>query len=328
MKPKLIAIVGPTASGKTALGIQIAKLVGGEVISVDSRMVYRNMDVGTAKPDGVIGGVPRPRGDIGTLFGADKTLIVEDIPHWGIDLVDPDQEYSVAQFKAYAEKKIVEIVKRKHVPILVGGTGLWLSAVIDNLDLSSTPSDENLRAELEEKSMGDLFHEYKTLDPIGAELIDRENKRRLVRALEVTLLTGKPFSQLQTRGVSKYDVLQIGLSVDRDVLYERINDRVDEMIAHELVTEVRSLKQKYGCEIESMTGIGYRQICAFLDRSPSPYRGEGRGGVWSLKDAIEEIKKDTRHYAKRQMTWFKRDERIVWVTDPKDATRRVETFLK
>lgn len=331
MKPKVIVILGPTASGKTALGILIAKLVGGEVISVDSRMVYKGMDVGTAKPnrDCVLVGDGRDRllRDINNLFPENRSYIVEDIPHWGIDLVDPDQEYSVAQFKEYAEKKIAEIVKRKHIPILVGGTGLWLSAVIDNLDLSSTPSDDKLRAELEAKSLGDLFHEYKKLDPIGAEQIDRDNKRRVLRALEVSILTGKPFSQLQTRGVSKYDVLQIGLSVDRDVLYERINDRVDEMIAKELVTEVRSLKEIYGCNIDAMTGIGYRQICAFLDRSPSPYQGEGRGGVWSLKDAIEEIKKDTRHYAKRQMTWFKRDERIQWITSQKEAMVLVETFL-
>lgn len=315
--PKLIAILGPTASGKTALGIEIAKQFGGEVISVDARMIYKGMDVGTAKPEGEwkIGEIEMG-GRIDQLFGARKEFFVEGVPHWGIDLVDPDQDYSVAQFKAYAEKKIAEIVKRKHVPILVGGTGLWLSAVIDNLDLSSTPADEKLRAELEEKSLGDLFHEYKKLDPIGAEQIDRDNKRRLVRALEVTLLTGKPFSQLQTRGVSKYNVLQIGLSVERNVLYERINDRVDEMIAHELVTEVRSLKQKYSCAIESMTGIGYRQVCEFL---------EGRS---SLKEAIEEIKKDTRHYAKRQMTWFKRDERIEWVVQPKDAVKHVELFLK
>lgn len=317
MKPKVIAIVGCTASGKTALGIEIAKLVDGEVISVDSRMVYKGMDVGTAKPEGEWKtGEIEIGGRIDQMFGARKQFFVEDVPHWGIDLVEPDQEYSVAQFKDYAEKKIAEIVKRKHVPILVGGTGLWLSAVIDNLDLSSTPSDEKLRAELEEKPLGDLFHEYKKLDPIGAEQIDRENKRRVVRALEVSLLTGKPFSQLQTRGVSKYDVLQIGIAVDREVLNERIHDRVDEMIARELVTEVRSLKQQFGCNIESMTGIGYRQVCEFLE------------GRCSLKDAMEEIKKDTRHYAKRQMTWFKRDERIQWITNEKEAIRLVETFLK
>ena len=314
--PKLIAIVGPTASGKTALGIEIAKSVGGEVISVDSRMIYRNMNVGTAKPEGEWKtSAIEMGGKIDQLFGARKEFFVEDVPHWGIDLADPDQEYSVADFKKYAEQKIKEILKRKHVPIFVGGTGMWLSAVIDNLDLSSTPSDETLRKELEEKSIGDLYHEYKQLDPVGAETIDRENKRRVLRALEVTKLTGKPFSQLQTRGPLKYDVLQIGLSVDREVLNERINWRVDEMIAKGLVNEVRSLKEKYGCEIDAMTGIGYRQVCEFLD------------GRSSLKDAMEEIKKDTRHYAKRQMTWFKRDARIQWIEDSRSAVEIVKTFL-
>ena len=335
-QPKLIAIVGPTANGKTSLGIDVAKRFGGEVISVDSRMVYRGMDIGTAKPEPDANvGVPL----VGTLnriedlFGLNKPFLVEGVPHWGIDLVNPDEEYSAAQFKEYAEKKIEEILKRGHVPILVGGTGLWLSAVIDNLDLSSTPSDEKLRAELEQKSLGDLFHAYKKLDPVGAEHIDRDNKRRVVRALEVSMLTGKPFSELQTRGESKYDVLQIGIAVDREILNERINDRVDEMIAHELVTEVRSLKEKYarlpdrqGCTIESMTGIGYRHVCKFLE------------GQSSLKDAIEEIKKDTRHYAKRQMTWFsggagsgsagKRGVKIQWVMNSKNAIDLIEMFLK
>lgn len=316
MKPKLIAIVGPTASGKTSLGIEIAKMIGGEVVSVDSKMIYRGMNVGTAKPDGEWKtGEIQIGGKIDQMFGARKEFFVEGVSHWGIDLIEPDQEYSVADYKKYAEQKIKEILKRGHVPIFVGGTGMWLSAVIDNLDLSSTPSDELLRAELEEKSLGDLFHEYKQLDPVGAETIDRENKRRVLRALEVTKLTGKPFSQLQTRGVQKYDVLQIGLSVERETLNERIDWRVDEMIAKELVTEVRSLKEKYGSEIFAMTGIGYRQVCEFLD------------GRSSLKSAIEEIKKDTRQYAKRQMTWFKRDIRIQWILDPKDAIKLVKTFL-
>ena len=315
--PKLIAIVGPTASGKTALGIEVAKMIDGEVVSVDSRMVFKEMNVGTAKPEGdetrseiEIGG------SIHQLFGDRKAFMVEGVPHWGIDLVNPDEDYSAAQFKQYAERKIQEILDRGRVPVLVGGTGLWLSAVIDNLDLSSTPSDEKVRAELEAKSLGELFHEYKQLDQIGAETIDKENKRRLVRALEVTKLTGKPFSQLQTRGKPKYDVLQIGIAVDREVLNERINERVDIMIAKELVNEVRALKQKYGTEIDAMTGIGYRQIVEFLE------------GHCSLKEAIEEIKKDTRAYAKRQMTWFKRDTRIQWVEKAEQAMDLVRAFLK
>jgi len=340
MLPKLITIVGPTASGKTALGILIAKLIDGEVISADSRVVYKGMDIGTAKPEadssspsqgegggGVLNGA-QVKPNILELFPGNKPIVVEGVPHWGIDLIHPNEEYSVADFKVYAEQKIKEILSRGHVPILVGGTGLWVSAVVDNLDLSSTPADESLRVKLESMSLGDLFHEYKQLDPSGAEVIDRENKRRLVRALEVTLLTGKPFSQLQTKGEPKYDVLQIGMSVDREELNERINDRVEEMIAKGLVSEVRVLKEMYGGEIDAMTGIGYRQIVDFLESRPSPLTKGGLRGVCTLQDAIKEIKKDTRHYAKRQMTWFKRDKRIQWITKSEQAMELATSFLK
>lgn len=299
--PKLIAIVGPTASGKTGLGIEIAKKVDGEVISVDSRQVYRGMDIGTAK----VGEVGKDR----------EGKTIDGIPHWGIDLVNPDEDYSVADFKKYAEQKIEEIIKRKHVPILVGGTGLWVSAIINNFDLAKTPADLKLRAELSARPIEDLFLEYKQLDPEGAEVIDKENKRRVVRALEVTKLTGRPFSQQQTKGEPKYDVHQIGIIVERSILNERINKRVDEMIADGLVDEVRSLSDKYGCEIDSMTGIGYRQICEFLE------------GKSTLAEAIEKVKKATRQYAKRQMTWFKRDSRIHWMSDQEAAFNFVIDFL-
>jgi len=317
MKPKIIAIVGPTASGKTALGLEIAKRWNAEVISVDSRQVYRGMDVGTGKVEGVkavevVQGVQ----DIHQLFPWGRPLMVDTVPHWGIDLVDPDQPFSAADFKDYAATKIAEIVSRGKLPLLVGGTGFWLKTLIDNLDLASTPGDLTLRAELEVRTLGDLFHELKQLDPEGAELVDRQNKRRVVRALEVTKLTGKPWSGQQTAGEPMYDVLQIGMLVGRAELNQRIDNRVEEMIAHGLVDEVRRLRDQYGCEIESMTGIGYRQVCAFLS------------GRTTLSEAIEEIKKDTRAYAKRQMTWFKRDERIVWVKPGESVNEFVDTFFK
>ncbi len=329
MKEKVIAIVGPTASGKTGLGITLAKqLTGlprgpkgslrGEVISVDSRQVYKGMDIGTAKPVGEWTESEIEKGGaIDQLFGARKSFSVEGVVHWGIDLVNPDEDYSAAQFKAYAQEKIQEIIGRGRLPILVGGTGMWMKALIENFDLAATPSDPVLRQDLESQRLGDLYHEYKQLDPEGAVTIDKSNKRRVVRALEVTKLTGQPFSQMKSSQEPLYDVLEIGLHVERKELYARIDNRVDEMIGMGLVDEVRGLKDKYGCDIDAMTGIGYRQVCEFLS------------GEEKLADAIEHIKRDTRHYAKRQMTWFKRNERIEWI-EPDDTVRAVElvkTFL-
>jgi tRNA dimethylallyltransferase len=312
MKEKIIAIVGPTASGKTGLGITLAKQFDGEVISVDSRQVYKGMDIGTAKPNGKWSESEIEKGgDIDQLFGARKSFSVDGVVHWGIDLVSPNEDYSAAQFKEYAQNKIKEIVQRGHLPIIVGGTGMWLRALIENFDLAATPSDPKLRQELESQRLGDLYHEYKQLDPEGAVTIDKSNKRRVVRALEVTKLTGQPFSKMKSSQEPLYDVLEIGLRVDRKDLYGRIDNRVDEMIGTGLVDEVRSLKDKYGCEIDAMTGIGYRQVCEFLS------------GEEKLADAIEHIKRDTRHYAKRQMTWFKRNERIQWI-EPDDTERAGE----
>lgn len=316
MLPKIIAVVGPTASGKTGLGIALAQALNGEVISVDSRQVYVGMDIGTAKPEGIWEESEIEKGgSIDQLFGARKRFVVEGVVHWGIDLVDPDAAYSAAEFKVYAQQKIEDILRRGKLPILVGGTGFWLKALIDNLDLASVSADEAIRAQLEARTLGDLYHELKQLDPKGARMIDRQNKRRVVRALEVCLVTKEPWSARQTVSEPLYDVLQIGLRVERSVLNERIAYRVDEMVARGLVDEVRGLRATYGCELESMTSIGYRQVCGFLS------------GETSLKDAIEDVKSDTRSYAKRQMTWFKRDQRIQWIEDASEAFPIVQSFL-
>ena len=259
--PKILAVVGLTASGKSSLGIQIAKEIGGEIIAADSRTVYRGMDIGTAKPVGeksksdlAIERQGQKNKNISELF-SEKSLTVEGIPHWGLDLVNPDEHFTAADFKEYAEKKIEEILKRGNVPMLVGGTGLYVQGVIDNFTF--------------EKTMGE----------------------------------------------PKYDALQLGIMIDREVVYDRIDARVDKMIAEGLVDEVRGLRDKYGCETKAMTGIGYRQICAFFD------------GYLKLRDAIAVVKLETRHYAKRQTTWFKRDDRIVWVEGFKEAMEEVNDFL-
>lgn len=316
--PKLIVIVGPTASGKTDLGIALAKRFNGEVISADSRLVYTGMNIGTAKPEGAwrIGTLDEMRGKIGALFGGGARVFeVEGVPHWGIDLITPDREFSVAEYKSYCEDRIRDILRRDKLPIIVGGTGLWIDAVVDNLSIPEVPPNPAIRAELEPRALDDLFAEFKRLDPIGAEVIDRHNKRRLVRALEVCRVTGKPFSAQQLKGNPKYDVLKIGPDVSKEELDRRIDSRVEKMIATGLVDEVRGLMKTYGLNDTAMTGIGYRQVAFFLN------------GKANLAAVIDDIKRDTRAYAKRQMTWFKRDERIKWVKGVEEVEKLVETFL-
>jgi tRNA dimethylallyltransferase len=305
---KLIAIVGPTASGKTAAGIAVARAYDGEVICADSRTIYKGMDIGTAKPEG------KREWEAGSwTLGAEAPLLVEGIPHWGIDLVEPDETFTVSEFQAYADKKITEIVGRGKTPILVGGTGLYIRAVIDRPTFAEVPPDPNFRAEVATLSDAQLFEEIAERDPDGAATIDEKNRRRLERALEILRGTGKTLAASRSWGEKIYEPIMIGMSVPRDVLFERLDMRVDTMVAQGLVDEVRALRQKYGSEAPGMTGIGYRQICEFFD-------GQSR-----LGDAVTRIKIDTRHYAKRQETWFKRDERITWVTSAAEAVSRARS---
>jgi len=302
MKPKILTIVGPTASGKSSLAIGLAKKFRGEILSVDSRQIYKGMDIGTAKEPGV-------------WDSAREVWMAENIPHFGINIVKPDQPYSVADFQTYANQIIIEILSRGHLPILVGGTGLWLRAIAENYNLTASGPNQDLRESLQGKTAEELYAEYQKHDPEGAQKIDRSNPRRLLRALEVVLQTGTPFFSQQQKGESLHDVLQIGLCPDRAMLYKRINRRVDTMIKAGLVEEVQDLQKRYGCEIPSMSGIGYRQICRYLK------------GEMTLDQATEEIKKDTRHYAKRQWTWFKRDLGIHWVKTSKEAEDLVSLFF-
>lgn len=265
MPPKILVIVGPTASGKTQLAIDLAKRYGGEILCVDSRTVYRGMDIGTAKVQ-------------------DR----QGILHWGIDLVNPDEEYSIAEFKTYAEKKIEEIFARGHLPILVGGTGLWVDVIVDNLDLPSVPPNPELRANLEILSLEQLQHKLLELDPDGGGVVDIKNKRRVIRALEVLEATGKSLQIMRQRSEPKYEAIKIGIEVPQEELEARINTRVDQMIKNGLLPEVARLKEKFGADAPAMSGIGYR------DTDP------------------EVIKKETGHLAKRQRRWFKRDSRIIW----------------
>lgn len=321
--PKILAVVGPTCSGKTGIGIALAKRFGGEVICADSRTVYKGMDIGTAKPvadgtpppyEGGVGGGGTGLMSIDSLF-SDRPRLVEGVPHWGIDLVNPDEVFTVSQFQEYADTKIAEILSRGNVPILVGGTGLYIRAVLDRPNYADTAPDSALRSELEAMTDNELLEEIAIRDPDTASTIDDRNRRRLVRALEILRTTGKTLADRQEFGEPIYDALQIGITKPREELYAAIDLRVDEMIGRGLVDEVRRLRDQFGDDCPGMTGIGYRQIVDFFQKKEQ------------LRDAVLRIKYDSHHYAKRQETWFQRDSRIVWITSPSEAISVTESFL-
>lgn len=302
-KPKIIVILGSTATGKTDLGLSLAKKYNGEIISADSRQVYKKMDIGTAKT-------------MGEWKKDGKVYLVDSIPHHLIDIVNPDADFSLADFKELAIDSINDILKRGKVPIVVGGTGLYIWALVDNLDIPKAQPDDKLRKELEVKPIAELVGMLVEKDPESAQKIDLKNPRRVIRALEVVMTTGQSFFDQRTKSNPLFEALQIGLDVPKEELFKRINERVDKQIATGLVEEVKQLVGGgYGWDLPSMSGIGYRQIGLYL-------RGEA-----TLAEATEILKQDTRQYAKRQMTWFKRDKRIQWVKCAEEAEGLVKNFI-
>ncbi|MFA5071803.1 MAG: tRNA (N6-isopentenyl adenosine(37)-C2)-methylthiotransferase MiaB [Candidatus Paceibacterota bacterium] len=277
VKPKLVVVLGPTASGKTDLAIDLAKKFSGEIVTADSRTIYKGMDIGTAKPKELKG-----------------------VPHYLIDIVSPDEDFNVALFKQEAVKKINEIIEKGKLPILVGGTGLYIKSIIENLDFPSVKADEKLRNKLEKKGTEELFEMYKSLDKEGAIRIDKNNRRRLIRAIEVSLSIKEPFFK-ERKKEPIYDVLQLGIKINKKELEERIKKRVDLMIKQGLEKEVRKLSNKYGFNISPMQTIGYREWEDYFNKKES------------LENTIEKIKTNTIKFAKRQMTWFKKDKTIKWI---------------
>lgn len=303
--PKLIVLLGPTASGKTSWSLQIAKDIDAEIVSADSRQIYKKMDIGTAKA----GGDWRWR-------NFKKTYVVDDVSHYLMDFLNPGKTFNVAEFRDQAVKHIKQIHKQGKVPMLVGGTGLYISSIIDNYEIPRVPPNKKLRSSLEEKTNDELVHLLKNLDPVSAKKLDVRNKRRLIRALEVTIFTGKPFSEQQVKRDPLFDTLILGIDVPRPILYDRIDHRVDEMMQEGLEKEVRALvRQKYSWELPSMQGIGYRQFRPYLE------------GKASLDEVVDLLKRDSRRFARRQMTWFRRNKNIVWVKTLKDAQKHITSFL-
>ena len=299
MLKKLLVILGPTASGKSELAIKLAKKNNGEIVSADSRQIYRGLDIGTAKP-------------------AQKER--EIIKHYLIDIKKPNQLYTVWEYKRNAIEAINQIIKNGKVPFLVGGTGLYVKAIVDNLEIPKVKPDWRLRKSLELKiktrGLKSLYNELIKIDPEAAYIVDSQNPRRIIRAMEVAIKTRKPFSQQRKKGKYLFDILEIGLSLDKEKLKENIEKRVDKMMKMGLVKEVKNLIKIYDKNLPTFDAIGYREIIDYLNKKIS------------LTEAIKEIKKNTWHFAKRQMTWFKRDNRIHWINNYKKAERLVEKFLK
>ncbi len=304
--PKLVVLLGPTASGKTGWGINLAKKFDADIISADSRQVFQRMDIGTAKPPG------EWRWD-----GFGRSFFVQGIRHRLVDFLNPGKTFSAAEFRDQALKFTKIAQKDGRLPLVVGGTGLYISTLVDNFIIPKVAANPKLRKSLDEKTLPELVALLEIMDPKTVAVIDRQNRRRLVRALEVCIMSGEVFSEQKKMGSPLFDVLEIGIEVDHETLRSRINDRVDQMIKSGLVQEIEGLlKQKYAWGLVSMNGIGYRQFQPY-------FKGEE-----SLEQAVQKLKLDSWQYARRQLTWFRRDKRIVWVKTIDEAIKLVEDFLK
>lgn len=287
-KKPLIILTGPTAVGKTALSIALAKAVDGEIISADSMQVYKGMDIGSAKI------MPEE---------------MQGVPHYLIDELEPDEEFHVVLFQQLAKKYMQQIWKKGKVPILVGGTGFYIQAVLYDIDFTANESDGTWRQEMErlahEKGAAHLHQMLQKVDPKAAAEIHENNVKRVIRALEYYKESGEPISEHNAREREKespYNAVYFVLNQERQILYERINRRVDQMLENGLLEEVKRLQQKgYTRDMVSMQGLGYKEILDYLN------------GASTLEDAVYRLKRDTRHFAKRQLTWFKRERGIIWL---------------
>ncbi len=280
-KSKIIAVVGPTASGKTAFAVNLAHQINGEIVSADSRLVYKGFDIGTAKP---------------TLKER------EGIPHYMIDIAEPETDYSAGLYLKDAEKIIKDILLRGKVPIIAGGTGLYLNILLMNYDLPKVEPDYDLREKL--KKTDNLYEILSSLDPQTALEIDPNDRKKLIRAIEIVKLTGKPLSKSRGRKEPEYDVEWLGLNYPREELYDRINGRVDLMMENGLVEETEKLLEKHGRINNILYTIGYQEMVSYLD------------GILTLDEAVDKLKQNTRRYAKRQLTWFRKNPDIKWNVYP------------
>ena len=303
MKPKIIVIVGPTASGKTALSIEVAKKLNGEIISADSMQIYQDMNIGTAK-------VTKEE--------------AQGIKHYLIDVVSPEERYTVSDFKQAAEKAIQEILNKGKVPIVVGGTGLYINSLIYGIEYPEMQFDEGYREALMQKAETEiglkaLFEQACKIDSQAMQKISSNDKKRIIRVLEIYKATGKTKTELERLSREKgvqYDYRVFGISKDREKLYNRINQRVDIMLEQGLIQEVDNLCKKYQKFPTAMQGLGYKEVVEYLN------------GILTQEEMTEKIKQESRRYAKRQMTWFRRNEDIIWLDANNDLQNNIDIILE
>lgn len=303
MKPKVIVIAGPTASGKTALSIEVAKKINGEIISSDSMQIYKDMDIGTAK------------------------VIKEEmqgIKHYLVDFVSPDQRYTVSNFKHDAEIAIEKILSKGKTPIIVGGTGLYINSLIYGIEYPEMNFDEEYREKLmkiaeSKEGLKSLYEQAMKIDSEAMKNISENDKKRIIRVLEIYKATGKNKTEneiLSRKNEVKYDYKVFALNMDREILYSRINYRVDKMLEQGLINEVKSLISKYDKCATSMQAIGYKEVQEFLNNEIN------------YEDMVEKIKQGSRNYAKRQLTWFRKNKEIIWLNALADVQNNVNIILE
>ena len=303
MKPKVVVIVGPTASGKTALSIELAKRINGEIISSDSMQIYKDMDIGTAK-------VTKEE--------------AQGINHYLIDIISPEERYTVSDFKKDAEAAIKEILEKGKVPIVVGGTGLYVDSLIYGIEYQEMNFDESYRDELmkiaeTEEGLIKLWDEANSIDPQAMLKISKNDKKRIIRVLEIYKATGKTKTEQEILSRQKgveYDYKVFCVNMDREKLYERINKRVDIMIDAGLENEVRNLLEKYSKFPTAMQGLGYKEVVEYFD------------GKITRDEMIEKIKQESRRYAKRQLTWFRKNKETIWIDSMQDMKNKIDIILE
>ena len=299
---KVIVICGPTASGKTKLSIELAKKIQGEIVSADSMQIYQEMNIGTAKPT-----IEERQG----------------IEHYLLDFVSPEDRYSVADYKKDAKKAIKEIIKKGKTPIIVGGTGLYIDSLFYEIEYPNIEWDENYRKELEQRvekeGLDKLYEEAKQIDSTAIQKISPNDEKRILRILEIYYATGKTKTEQEIesrKNPISYDYKVYALKWDRDVLYERINKRVDLMIEQGLITEVEEILQRHKKFPTAMQGLGYKEVVTYLK------------GEMTKEEMIEKLKMETRRYAKRQMTWFRKNKQTIWLDGQVKVEDNIEIILE